>query len=101
MSVLGPNYNPTIKRTWSRLDNPCIFSASYVDNSVINKQKILNYPKNSSNFTQREIYSLMCKGKWIYKNKTWATQTATYTNPNINNLVLVNGNTLICNSSIN
>ena len=96
MSCLGANYNPKIKRTWSRLDSPCIFSESYVDNSVINKQKVLNYPKNSSNFTQREIYSLICNGKWINKNKTWATQSTTYTNPNINNLELVNGNTLIC-----
>ena len=95
MSVLGPNYNPTIKRTWSRIDNPFIYSASYVDNSVINKQNVLNYPQNSSNLTQRQIYSLICKGNWINRKKTWATQSTTYTNPNMNNLELVNGNTLI------
>ena len=101
MSCLGPNYNPAIKRTWSRTVNPCISSPSYVDNSMINKQNVLNYPKNSANFTKQQIYSLMSKGGWINKNKTWATQTISYTNPNINNLVLVNDTSLLCRSGIN
>lgn len=96
MSCLGPNYNPKIKRSWSRTDNPCIYSEKYIDNSMINKENVLNYPKNSSNFTKQQIYSLMCKGKWTNKNKIWATQSINYTNPNINNLILVNGNTLFC-----
>lgn len=98
MSCLGPNYNPTIKRTWSRVDNTCIYSDKYVNNSLINKQNVLNYTKNSANLTKQQIYSLMCKGKWITKNKTWATQTTNYTNPNTNNLTLVNNSTLICNT---
>ena len=96
MSCLGPNYNPIIKRSWSRRVNSCIYSEKYLDNSIINKQNVLNYPKNSSTFTKQQIYSLMCKGLWVNKNKIWATQTISYTNPNINNLVIVNNNTLIC-----
>lgn len=96
MSCLGSNYNPPIKRTWSRLDNSCIYSPRYDNNNIINKQNILNYPNNSNSLTKSQIYSLMCKGKWIYKNKTWATQSINYTNPNINNLVVVNKNTLLC-----
>ena len=96
MSCLGPNYNPEIKRTLGRRENSCIYSANYLDNNLINKQNILNYPKNSANLTQQQIYSSMCRGTWINKNKNWATQSTTYTNPNINNLTLVNGNTLLC-----
>lgn len=101
MSCLGSNYNPANKRTWSRLENSCIYSKTYVDNSTIHKQQVLNYPKNKSTLTKNQIYALMSKGNWIYKNKSWATQGINYTNPNTRNLLMVNDSTLICNSYIN
>ena len=55
------------------------------------KGNILQYKKNSSCLTKKQTYSLIAKGKWITQNKTYATQTDTYTNPNINSLRRLNG----------
>jgi len=62
------------------------------------KAEIFKYKKNSADQTQKQRYALLAKGVNLYRKKCWATQSATYTNPNVNNLPLVN-NTLICGNT--
>ena len=55
------------------------------------KGNILQYKKNSSNYSKKQIYSLIAKGHWLLKRKTYATQSDRYTNPNTNYLRRING----------
>jgi len=82
--------NPT--REWQRVENRCV-----TDNTTIEpkqalvlgmqyKGNILQYKKNSSMLTKNQQYSLIGQGKWLLRKKTYATQSATYTNPNTNSL---------------
>jgi len=102
MSCFGPCYNPVPTREWSRFQNTCSFNNSAtispltaLEIATNNKGNILQYKKNSSNLTKRQIYTQIAKGKWTNRTTTWATQSDTYTNPNTNGLTQVN-NTLLC-----
>jgi hypothetical protein len=102
MSCFGPCYNPVPTREWSRFQNTCSFNNSETISPITaleiatnNKGNILQYKKNSSNLTKRQIYSQIAKGKWTNRTTNWATQSDTYTNPNTNELTRVN-NTLLC-----
>jgi predicted RND superfamily exporter protein len=106
MSCLGVNYNPKITRTWSRNQGVCSSLTqnvgsvnNYNDAQVQHKYEVLQYKNNSSNLTKKQVYSLMSKGQWTARNKSWATQSQTYTNPNTNNLKRVNTETVIVNST--
>lgn len=107
MACLIPTnlYFPVPTREWSRVQGSCsliiddnklglvkmpytgkIISASKVGEELqmIAKGNILQYKKNSSNLTQKQRYSLIAQGKWVNRNKTWASQsTRGYTNPNV------------------
>jgi hypothetical protein len=52
------------------------------------KAEVLQYKKNDSNMSSRELWARTIKGHGPSGNRTWATQRAdgTYTNPNIDNL---------------
>jgi hypothetical protein len=104
------SYNPKPTRVWSRVQHPCTFTVDSSYNSVYSpltgkttspfeadyynkllyKGNILQYKKNTSNLTKSQRYSQICKGMWTNRTKSYATQTQTYTNPNISNLKQVN-----------
>jgi hypothetical protein len=92
MSCLGPTYNPQPPREWSRFSTPCTALTSSVtpetayDLAMLAKGNVLQYKKNSSNITKNQRYSQIARGSWTNRNTTWATQSATYTNPNTNSL---------------
>jgi hypothetical protein len=58
---------------------------------VLYKGNILQYKNNSSNLSKKQIYSKIANGKWI-NNKSYATQSLTYSNPNTKSLYRVNAN---------
>ena len=111
MSCLGPCYLPVPTREWSRVQNSCTyftgsppetvkvpligttipFSALAYQVALINKGNVLQYKKNSSNLSKQQIYTQIAKGMWTNRNTTWATQSLTYTNPNIQHLKRVGG----------
>jgi hypothetical protein len=95
-------YLPIPARAWSRVDNKCTYDNSTsvnIDNSdtiydpaifyraaLINKGNVLQYKKNSTQLTKKQRYAQIAKGLWTNRTKTWATQSATYTNPNTTSL---------------
>ena len=109
MSCLGPGYNPTPTRAWSRVQNVCTYNldpptAVYVpltgqtinladyqhDKKMLLKGNVLQYKKNSSNLTKQQRYSQIAKGLWTNRTKSWASQSETSTNPNTSSLLRVN-----------
>jgi len=102
------NYNPVPTRVWSRVQDRCTFDnnsgnvfipllnktvspleADYYFKQIA-KGNILQYKKNSSQLTKKQKYSQISKGLWKNRNKSFATQTETYTNPNTTSLKRVN-----------
>jgi hypothetical protein len=49
------------------------------------KAEILKYKNNSSNMSKAQQYSMASRNA-LTRKKSWATQTQTYTNPNVDNL---------------
>jgi hypothetical protein len=106
MSCLNPNYNPDPTHVGYRVENRCVLDTEYTYSTtsqvyipslqinvpivsvpyvkqMLEKGNVLQYKKNSSNLTNKQRYSQICKGLWTNRTKTFATQTQTYTNPNI------------------
>lgn len=104
MSCLNPGYNPTVTRTWNRVQRACTYdmigelpttvyipalkkSVPYSEApniiAMLNKGNILQYKNNSSNLTKNQRYSKIAKGRWTNRTTTWATQSDKYTQPNI------------------
>ena len=97
-------YLPRPPRVWSRVQNSCSlitgpeegefvqvpYSTQIIPYAelgakiaMLSKGNVLQYKKNSSNLTKQQIYSLIAKGQWTNRTKTWATQSDRgYTNPN-------------------
>ena len=95
MSCLGPNYNPQPPRLWPRFQNSCDFNTNTTisalnDAQMANKGNILQYKKNSAHLTRRQQYAQLARGGGPYRTTTWATQTETYSDPNIRKLKRVN-----------
>jgi len=99
MASSSIQYNPIPPRVWSRVQNPCssdIYNSSTnyaraeFDRQMLLKGNILQYKKNSSNLTKKQRYTQIAKGMWTNRTKTWATQSDTYTNPNMTSLLRVN-----------
>lgn len=87
MACNGITYIPNPPRLWNRVQLPCsnnqLTIEQYYSYLMLKKGNILQYKKNSSSFTKKQIYSLMAQGKWTNRNTTWATQNDKgYTNPN-------------------
>jgi len=113
------SYNPKPPRVWSRVQHQCTF----VDDSSYNtsfdiltgktvsqaeadyqqkmfyKGNILQHKKNSSSLTKTQKYSQICKGAWVNRTKSYATQTQTYSNPNTSNLQQVNYTSVLSNET--
>lgn len=101
-------YNPNPPRVWSRVQNPCSviayknddpgansdFARADYERQMLLKGNILQYKKNSSNLTKKQRYTQIAKGMWTNRTKTWATQSDTYTNPNMTSLLRVNSTIL-------
>lgn len=97
-------YNPNPPRVWSRVQNICStvaynnddpkansnFAIAGYEKQMLLKGNILQYKKNSSNLTKKQRYTQIAKGMWTNRTKTWATQSDTYTNPNMTSLLRVN-----------
>lgn len=93
----GSGPNPT--RLWNRLipDCPTGFTPQQLDER--RKAEIFKYKKNSSNFSKKMNYSRLARGI-RQRGNTFATQSASYTNPNTLNLPLTLPNgPLICPNS--
>jgi len=101
-------YNPNPPRVWSRVQGVCsviayknddpaansnFLSADY-ERQMLLKGNVLQYKKNSSNLTKKQRYTQIAKGMWTNRTKTWATQSDTYTNPNMTSLLRVNSTIL-------
>jgi len=93
-----------VQRSWSQVNentNNEFVNVPYTNKSVpfsilsaelamINKGNVLQYKSNSSNLTKNQRYSLIAKGQWTNRTKTWASQsTRGYTNPNTQSLARV------------
>jgi hypothetical protein len=93
-------YLPQPPKAWYRVENQCVFDTSnnnnlipaeyYYQSALLNKGNVLQYKKNSSNLTKNQRYSQIAKGMWTNRTTTWATQSDTYTNPNMTSLKRVN-----------
>jgi len=68
------------------------------DLNMRRKAEILQYKKNNSNMSKKQLWARTIKGHGPSGNRTWATQSAdgTYTNPNIDNLKPSGAFTLRC-----
>lgn len=102
------NIPPEPPREWNRVENRCIFDDPsntnfFMEEKLLNdmqyKGNILQYKKNSSSYTKNQIYSLIAKGKWLLRNKTYATQSDRYSNPNTNHLRRLNGQFIDLNTA--
>jgi hypothetical protein len=101
-------YNPNPPRVWSRVQNSCSviayknddpgantnFAQADYERQMLLKGNILQYKKNSSSLTKKQRYTQIAKGMWTNRTKTWATQSDTYTNPNMTSLLRVNSSIL-------
>jgi hypothetical protein len=96
--------NPT--RLWSRYDNKCIRcnystepsqipgftpiictdNPSNYDLDMRRKAEVLQYKKNNAQLSKKQKWAQTVKGNGPGKNYVWATQTVSYTDPNIKNL---------------
>ncbi len=88
-------YNPLPPRAWSRVQNRCVYEKDNfvlddLKNAYLRKGNVLQYKKNSSDLTKNQRYAQIAKGLWTNRTRTWATQSETYTNPNMNSLKRVN-----------
>jgi hypothetical protein len=105
----GVYYNPQPPRAWSRVQSLCsittVPNSQYLvyvprtkqnippgqadlENQILIKGNILQYKKNSSNFTKNQRYSRI--SNIGIRGKTYATQSITYSNPNTSGLLRVN-----------
>ena len=85
---------PFPTRTWFRAGGaPC--SGTAATRALAKKTEVLQYKGNSAQLTQKQKWAQFAKGKSHNKKQSWASQTQTVTNPNVNNLYQVR-NTLIC-----
>jgi len=95
------SYNPNPPRAWSRVQHSCSFAPesqnddgtlalTQFDEQMRLKGNILQYKNNSLSLTKNERYARIAKGIWASREKTYATQTDTYTNPNTLSLLRLN-----------
>jgi hypothetical protein len=100
MACDGQTYIPNPPRLWNRVQLPCysynLSPAEYEKYLMMKKGNVLQYKKNSSSLTKKQIYSLIAQGKWTNGNTTWATQNERgYTNPNTKMLKRNNSTNII------
>jgi hypothetical protein len=97
---------PYPPRLWSRGEGDCpdLSGATmpdgeqmtFEDLSEKRKATIFQYKKNSAGFSKKQNYSRLARGIGKPRGASFATQSATYTNPNIRQLKSDGMGTLIC-----
>jgi len=110
------NYVPDPPRLWSREQYGCPPNATddplfYEKLSERRKAEIFKYKNNANNMSKKQQYANISRGRNYTGKQSWATQSATITDPNTNNLprvgatpipltdpVILNGGTLQCKS---
>jgi surface protein len=85
----------------STVNNPidvgsCLYSECLAVTNMRRKAEILQYSKNNSNLSKKQRYAMLAKG-YLRKKKSWASQTVSYTNYNVNELNVC-GTILSCTS---
>ena len=145
MSTCGAIYNPEPTKAWYRVQT-CTYPTTTLtsgadvvyspytrqyttmaqaqyDAQMVAKGNILQYKANSANLTKSQKYAQLAKGFSSSRKNCYASQTETYTNPNVGNLRRVNsvtvpletpnpncdcscntfedGGTLVCNETVN
>ena len=70
------------------------FTASDLDER--RKVEILEYKKNSNNFTKAQNFSFLSRGNSYVTKRTFAKQTPLVTDPNVQNLPVVGDAALQC-----
>jgi len=116
----GVGYVPVPPRLWSRAGgNNCPncasnngYAACIGDNGLSystydldqrRKAEILKYKGNSAQLSRAQQYSMASRNA-LTRKKSWATQTQTYTNPNVDNLPEIQSDgvtvTLQCNGPV-
>ena len=83
----GVDYVPVPARLWSRAGgNNCPGEGySTYDLDQRRKAEILKYKGNGAQMSKAQQYSMASRSA-LTRKKSWATQTQTYTNPNVDNL---------------
>ena len=83
----GVGYVPNPPRLWSRAGGNNCLGASYSTYELDQRRKseIFKYKKNGAQLSQAQQYSMAARNA-LTRKKSWATQTQTYTNPNVNKL---------------
>jgi len=104
MSCLGKYYDPNPPREWNRFhnrcsqpDNPSISLAEGYRLQMMRKGNVLQYKKNETQFSKKQKY-------WRLANRqftSWASQTATVSDPNIGLLKRINSTYIIAPQSNN
>jgi hypothetical protein len=92
---------PQPPRLWSRGTLSCFPVSNTItqnDLDMRRKAEILKYKDNSANLTKKQKWSQMVRGNGPLAKKVWANQNILGSNPNIYNLPLGAGNTLVCNT---
>ena len=96
------NSNPQIPRLWNRFTLDDNLRGRFSDDQIQMRKKaeILQYKKNSTNISSKQLYSLKVRGKYNRK-RAFATQNNGVSNPNTQNLQQ-EGNILIfpCDTSL-
>lgn len=109
------NYNPSVTRDWSRVQNKCTFlnpddvynpvfvpfsgqtmtlAEANIEKQLYYKGNILQYKKNAYTLTKTQRYSKLAQGFGPNRTKGLGTQSQTYSNPNKNNLLRINYTTV-------
>jgi hypothetical protein len=104
------SYNPIPPRVWSRVQSSCTYinpdssyNQAYIpvtgqtvsqaqadyEMQMFYKGNILQYKQNSATLTKSQRYSQIAKMGGPNRTKVFATQSATYTNPNTSGLLRV------------
>lgn len=98
-------YLPQPPRAWSRVQNDCTYPPQVgdpvqliADNAflqMMRKGNVLQHKHNSWRMSRREAYSRMARGfNGPLRNQTFATQSETYTDPNIRRWARVGARTI-------
>lgn len=83
----GVGYVPVPPRLWSRAGGNNCPGGGYSTYELDQRRKaeILKYKGNSAQLSRAQQYSMASRNA-LTRKKSWATQTQTYTNPNVDNL---------------
>ena len=92
-------YRPVPTRDWARVQIDCSYTPAtntQLSKQMLEKGNVLQYKKNSANLTKSQKYSLIARGMWINRTRTYASQSDICSNPNTNSLKREGGE-YICN----